>query len=127
MYKRLGIKKVVFFFGQVDWYGCGKNIGRCFGIVFDDMFEYFYMSRWIFFCCFENLRETVRYFFIILDEAGVSYWLEGGSLLGVVRYGDVILWDYDIDIGIYQYEISKCLYFVEVEKYSNAGKLFIDN
>lgn len=56
MYRKLGVKKVVFLLGEVEWYGCGKNIGRCFGIVFDDMFEYFYMLRWILFCCLENLR-----------------------------------------------------------------------
>ena len=33
----------------------------------------------------------------------------------------------DVDIGIYQHEISKCSYLVEAEKYSNAGKTFVDD
>lgn len=127
MHKRLGIKKVVLSSGQVDWYGCGKNTGRCFGTVYNDMPEYLYMSRWTPPCCLENLRETARYLFNILNKASVSYWLEGGSLLGAARYGDVIPWDYDVDIGIYQHEISKCSYLVEAEKHSNTGKSFVDN
>lgn len=127
MYKRLGVKKVVLPSGQVEWYGCGKNTGRCFGTVFDDMPEYLYMSRWTPPCCLENLRVTARYLFNILNEAGVSYWLEGGSLLGAARYGDIIPWDYDVDIGIYQHEISKCSYLVEAEKHSNTGKTYVDN
>ena len=39
----------------------------------------------------------------------------------------MIPWDYDVDIGIYQHEISKCSYLVEAEKHSNAGKSFVDN
>ena len=126
MYKRLGVKKVVLPSGKIDWYGCGKNTGRCFGTVYDDMPEYLYMSRWTPPCCLEHLRETARYLFNILNKAGVRYWLEGGSLLGAARYADIIPWDYDIDIGIYQQEISKCSFLVEAEKQSNAGKKFVD-
>ena len=126
MYKRLGVKKVVLPSGKIDWYGCGKNTGRCFGTVYDDMPEYLYMSRWTPPCCLEHLRETARYLFKILNKAGVRYWLEGGSLLGAARYADIIPWDYDIDIGIYQQEISKCSFLVEAEKQSNAGKKFVD-
>lgn len=126
MYKRLGVKKVVLPPGQIDWYGCGKDTGRCFGTVYEDMPEYLYMSRWTPPCCLRNLRETARYLFNILNEAGVQYWLEGGSLLGAARYGDIIPWDYDVDIGIYQHEITKCSYLVEAEKHSNAGKKFVD-
>lgn len=127
MYRKLGVKKVVLPSGEVEWYGCGKNTGRCFGTVFDDMPEYLYMSRWTPPCCLENLCQTARYLFNILNEAGVSYWLEGGSLLGAARYGDIIPWDYDVDIGIYQHEINKCSYLVEAEKLSNSGKPYVDS
>lgn len=36
----------------------------------------------------------------ILDDAGIPYHLEGGTLLGMVRDGDILPWDYDLDISI---------------------------
>lgn len=36
----------------------------------------------------------------ILDEAGVGYWLESGTLLGIVREQRLLPWDTDMDIAI---------------------------
>ena len=36
----------------------------------------------------------------IFNEKGLKYWLEAGTLLGILRDGDLIPWDYDADIGI---------------------------
>ncbi len=36
----------------------------------------------------------------ILNEKGLKYWLEAGTLLGIMRDGDLISWDYDADLGI---------------------------
>jgi len=36
----------------------------------------------------------------ILNEAGVPYHVDSGTLLGLVRDGDLIPWDGDIDLGI---------------------------
>ena len=36
----------------------------------------------------------------ILNDNGIKYWLEAGTLLGIIRDGDLIPWDYDADIGI---------------------------
>lgn len=46
--------------------------------------------------------------FKALDNAGVRWWLEGGSLLGAMRSSDIIPWDYDVDIGIMRDDIDKC-------------------
>jgi len=35
----------------------------------------------------------------MLDENGIVYWLDYGTLLGAVRGGKMIEWDYDIDLG----------------------------
>jgi len=36
----------------------------------------------------------------LLNENGFKYWLEAGTLLGIMRDGDLIPWDYDADLGI---------------------------
>ena len=36
----------------------------------------------------------------ILDQNRIKYWLEAGTLLGILRDGDLIPWDYDADLGI---------------------------
>ena len=41
------------------------------------------------------------------EKGNCKFLVQGGSLLGAVRSGDIIPWDYDVDIGIYQHEINK--------------------
>lgn len=36
----------------------------------------------------------------LLDKYNVDYHLEGGTLLGLVRDGDLLPWDHDVDISI---------------------------
>lgn len=108
LYEDLGIKKIIHPAARVEWYGCNKNSNRCFGTVVNNMPEYLFQGRWTPPCCLENLRQTARYVFGILEKCNVRYWLEGGSLLGAIRNGDIIPWDYDVDIGIYKDDIVKC-------------------
>lgn len=108
LYENFGIKKIIHPASRVEWYGCNKNSNRCFGTVINNMPEYLFLGRWTPPCCLENLRQTARYVFGILKKCKVRYWLEGGSLLGAVRTGDIIPWDYDVDIGIYKDDIIKC-------------------
>lgn len=35
-----------------------------------------------------------------LDEQNIDYYLEGGTLLGIVRDGELLPWDHDIDLSI---------------------------
>ena len=57
-------------------------------------------ERWI-----KNLKEIKH----ILDDAGVKYWLDLGTLLGAVRDGKFIPWDTDIDISTMCTELNKII------------------
>ncbi|NWX45252.1 FKRP protein, partial [Steatornis caripensis] len=110
----LGIKREVLADGRERWYGCGKETARCFGTVHDRTPQYLHEGRWTPPCCLRALRETARHVTAALETAGVRYWLEGGSLLGAVRLGDIIPWDYDVDLGIYREDVGKCRWLAAV-------------
>ena len=116
LYSHLGIKRVIHANGKTDWYGCGKETNRCFDTVYNNMPEYIYHGKWTPPCCLKALRETAQYVFQVLESCKVRFWLEGGSLLGAVRYKDVIPWDYDIDIGIYKEDMIKCPVFSKLKE-----------
>lgn len=42
------------------------------------------------------LRETVR----VLDEAGIPYFIQGGTAIGAHFFDDIVPWDDDIDLGL---------------------------
>ncbi|XP_074666283.1 ribitol 5-phosphate transferase FKRP [Strix aluco] len=104
----LGVKREVLADGRERWYGCGKETPRCFPTVHARTPQYLLAGRWTPPCCLRALRETARHVAAALEAAGVRYWLEGGSLLGAVRLGDIIPWDYDVDLGIYREDAGKC-------------------
>ncbi|NXI38424.1 FKRP protein, partial [Galbula dea] len=106
--EELGIKREVLADGRERWYGCRKETARCFGTVHARTPEYLLAGRWTPPCCLRALRETARHVIGVLEAAGVRYWLEGGSLLGAARLGDIIPWDYDVDLGIYREDVGKC-------------------
>ena len=37
----------------------------------------------------------------LLERAGITYWLDYGTLLAAVRDGELIPWDHDADIGYF--------------------------
>jgi phosphorylcholine metabolism protein LicD len=52
----------------------------------------------------------------ILEKHSVRYWLEGGSLLGAARHNDIIPWDYDVDLGIYEEDIKNCKHILKAKE-----------
>ncbi|NWU87674.1 FKRP protein, partial [Onychorhynchus coronatus] len=91
-----------------------KDTPRCFGTVHARTPQYLLAGRWTPPCCLRALRETARHVARELEAAGVRYWLEGGSLLGAARLGDIIPWDYDVDLGIYREDAGKCRWLAAV-------------
>ena len=61
------------------------------------------------------LRKTALHVMAIFQANGVRFWLEGGSLLGAARSGDIIPWDYDIDLGMYKSDILKCEHLLKTD------------
>ncbi len=68
----------------------------------------------------ENLREIKE----IFDRHGIEFWLDCGTLLGIVRNGHLIPWDNDIDLGIWKKEVEK--FSSGKEAYSDLQKKGFD-
>lgn len=110
LYNIFKFKQVILENGATEWYGCSRDTPRCFPPVVDSMPSYLYEGRWTPPCCLANLRRTAKHVFNCLDDAGVRYWLENGSLLGAMRAADVLPWDHDVDVGIYRDDIHKSMW-----------------
>jgi len=53
-------------------------------------------------CCTEHLLELIGFTSDLLARHGIMHWLDWGTLLGVVREGQLIPWDGDADLSILQ-------------------------
>lgn len=51
-------------------------------------------------CCQRHIRNILRDVGALLDELGITWWADYGTLLGAVRHGGLIPWDKDADLGI---------------------------
>jgi len=74
--------------------GCTKFTDRCLGIHP---------------CCQNNLLEILDFIHPLLKEHNIPHWLNFGTLLGAVRQQDLIPWDEDIDIGVWEKDVPKIL------------------
>jgi len=54
----------------------------------------------------ELILKSLRVLVKIFDKLELKYWMETGNLLGVVRGGKLIPWDFDVDIGV-QYSLKR--------------------
>jgi len=52
----------------------------------------------------ELILNSLRTLTDIFEDIGVKYWMETGNLLGAVREGKLIPWDFDVDIGLQYYD-----------------------
>lgn len=53
------------------------------------------------------IRERLVAIINLLNDNHICYWLDFGTLLGAIRDNDVILWDKDGDISIWQEDSGK--------------------
>ncbi|XP_071053688.1 ribitol 5-phosphate transferase FKRP [Onthophagus taurus] len=93
-----------------QWYGCTKNTSRCFPPVVSSLPSYLIEKKLTPPCCMSNLRKTALHVFKNLEDCGIRYWLEGGSLLGAMKHGDILPWDYDVDVGVNRDDLSRCVW-----------------
>lgn len=56
-----------------------------------------------------DLVNMLPYLTKLLEANEIKYWLDWGTLLGAVRNGKIIPWDFDIDLGIQAEDIAKVL------------------
>lgn len=87
-----------------------KLLCRCFGNIINEIPEYVHRGRYTPPCCVRNLRLVLEHIVALFTLNNVRYWLEGGSLLGAVRNGQLIPWDYDIDLGMDLNDTAKVQY-----------------
>ena len=45
----------------------------------------------------------------LLKKHEIIYWIIGGTTLGSVRHNDIVPWDDDADIGVFEYDLDKIL------------------
>ena len=53
-----------------------------------------------------DLVEYMREVREILNDLGIEFWLDGATLLGAVRDGEIVPWDHDIDFTIWKESIA---------------------
>lgn len=94
--KRHAIGELVVSGNTVAWRGCDKSTAPCpFNL---------YVNRLGLNtapCCRAHMQTLVHTVSAWLEEVGVSYWLEGGTLLGAVREnGELLAWEDDVDVSV---------------------------
>lgn len=48
-----------------------------------------------------SLKAQLKDLAALFEEAGITWWVDSGTLLGLVREGDFISWDKDIDLSVW--------------------------
>lgn len=54
-----------------------------------------------------KIRQMLKTLDTMFTESGITYWMDGGTLLGAVRHQDIIPWDDDGDLSVLKKDDSK--------------------
>lgn len=60
-------------------------------------------------CCKRNILEILAFLSDLLTDIGATWWIDYGTLLGQIRFGGLIPWDKDGDLGIMAEDRDKLL------------------
>ncbi|KYM96978.1 Fukutin-related protein [Cyphomyrmex costatus] len=115
MFEKLGIKKLTRASGFVEWYGCSRETPRCFGSVINGVPSYLYQHRYTPPCCLAGLRKVTYHVIDKLEEVGIRFWLEGQSLLGAMRHGDILPWDHEVQIGLNRDDLTRSPWLIRAK------------
>ncbi|KAK0090422.1 hypothetical protein PV326_004134 [Microctonus aethiopoides] len=121
MFEKWGIKKVTRVSGAIEWYGCTRDTPRCFGSIVNGVPSYLYQNRFTPPCCLAGLRKVAHHVFDQLEQVGIRFWLEGSSLLGAMRNGDILPWDYQVEIGINRDDLNRSPWLVKARSRSSSS------
>lgn len=115
LFDKLGIKKVTRTTGSTEWYGCSRETPHCFSSVVNGVPSYLYQNRYTPPCCLAGLRKVAHHVFDKLEEVGIRYWLEAGSLLGAMRNGDILPWDHEVVVGVNRDDLNRSSWLVKAK------------
>lgn len=81
---------------------CNKNCSKCRCTLSQDCEGHL--------LCFQiGLVKILEFVSDLFQRDDISFWIMGGTLLGAVRNHQMIPWDFDIDIGVWENDVSKIL------------------
>jgi len=49
---------------------------------------------------YDRMKKLVLFSIKILEKNNIPYWVDEGTLLGIIRDGDLLPWDHDADMGV---------------------------